>query len=135
MKDYLLRLFAIFIIVGAGEIMLPESSIKKYAKVLMSILVFHTLLSPVGVLPEFNISAETEKVKLEDNFEEKVMAEYKKRIEESIISNGADECSVILKSDLTIEKITLKAREREKVINYIVNELGVLESDIEIRQN
>lgn len=115
--------------------MLPESSIKKYAKVLMSILVFHTLLSPVGVLPEFNISAETEKAKLEDNFEEKVMEEYKKRIEESIISNGADECSVILKSDLTIEKITLKAREREKVINYIVNELGVLESDIEIRQN
>ncbi len=132
MKGYLLKILGVFIMLAVAEVMLPGGNMKKYAKVLLSILVCHALLTPIGVLPEFDIEEEKEIAKIDDTFESEVLAEYKKRIEENIFENCAAEAEVILDTDGNIEKVILWS---DAAKSYVTEQLGVLESDIEIRKN
>ena len=132
MRGYLLRLFGIFFVISAGELLLPDSSLKKYAKVLMSILIFNVMLSPFGVLPDFDIKSEFEESRVEDNFEKEVKAEYQKRIEEHVKEKSGVDCRVELYEDNTIKKVFLSDEISAEVKKYITDELGVVENDIEI---
>lgn len=132
MKGYILKILGIFLILGISEIMLPEGSIKKYAKVILSILVCSTLLSDIGVLPRLEIDTEIESAKIEDTFENEVLKEYKKRIEENIFENSGERAEVILNGDGGIEKVTVFGGE---ALKYVKNCLGVSENDIETYRN
>ncbi len=135
MRGYLLRLFGIFLVVGVGELLLPDGNIKKYAKVVLSILVFYVMLSPIGILPDFDIKTEYEQALLYDTFDEQVKAEYKKRIEESITEKSGYGCEVMLREDNTIERVISYGEISQDAKKYITSELGVLENDIEIRKD
>lgn len=135
MRAYLLKVFGIFLITGAGELLLPEGNIKKYAKVLLSVLVCHALLTPIGVIPDFEIEAITEDAMVHDTFESDVYEEYKKRIEENIFEKTGQRCTVILKDDGSIEKIITEDEPDIAVIMYFANELGVKKDDIEVGKN
>jgi len=135
MKAYLLKVFGIFIVAGAGELMLPDGNIKKYAKVLLSILICHALLSPTGIMPEFEIDSITENTEVSDTFESEVYGEYKKRIEENILEKTGRKCEVILNDRGEIEKIIAESEPEIGFVAYLVNELGVGKDDIEVRKN
>lgn len=135
MRGYLLRLFGIFFIVSVGELLLPDGNIKKYAKIVMSILIFNVLLSPIGVMPKFDINLEFEESSLSDTFDEQVRSEYIKNIQETIKRESGEECTVEINDDNTIKKVILYGEISESAKKYIRNELGVAENDIEIRKD
>ncbi len=135
MRGYLLRLFGIFFIVGVGELLLPDGNIKKYAKIVMSILIFNVLLSPVGVIPKFDINIDFEETMLSDTFDEQVRAEYIKNIQDTIKKESGAQCKVEINEDNTIKKVILYGEISENAKKYIGDELGVRENDIEIRKD
>lgn len=134
MKAYLLKIFGVFIIAGTGEILLPEGNIKKYAKVLLSLLICHALLSPAGVIPDFSVASSVNETNITDTFKDDVMAEYRRKIEENIFEETGDRCRVFLDSEGQIEKITAEKISGSGML-YITGELGVEENDIEIGKN
>lgn len=132
MKEYLIKILGVFLISGAIEVMLPEGNIKKYAKIIMCIMVCSLILSPAGVLPEFDIKEEYSAAEIDDNFEEQVINEYEKRIEKHIFEKTGAEAVAEVSEDGDIKKITLYG---DKALGYVKNELGVSDENIELREN
>ena len=132
MKEYLIKILGVFLISGAMEVMLPEGNIKKYAKIIMCIMVCSLILSPAGVLLEFDIKEEYSAAEIDDNFEEQVINEYEKRIEKHIFEKTGAEALAEVSESGDIKKITLYG---DKALGYVKNELGVSDENIELREN
>ena len=129
MRGYLLKICGVFIVSSVCNVILPDGNVKKYAKVLMSIIVCITLLSP-GDVSLGKISYDSKEYEVADNFENQLTAEYKNRIENTISEKCGCECEVVLDEERNIKKIILKGECSEEGREYIVTKLCVDEENI-----
>ena len=133
MREYILKIIGAVILYSAGEMLLPEGNIKKYACVVMSLLVCLAFISPVGISDDFmgEIFTVTE-AEVEDTFEGDVRSEYDKRIENIIYENTGEEAHVRTGENYEIVSVTVQS---ESAALYVINSLGVERSAIQIGKN
>lgn len=134
-RKYILSAMAMFIAVKAGEILLPDGNMKKYASLCISLVLCASLARPFFSETNFNLPQISDSVTFEDTFKYDVFDEYKKRIEANIFDKYEVSADVSLRDDGSIESIVLSREPSEDALKYIVNELGVEENDIKILQN
>ena len=124
MRIYMLRICGVFIISSVCNMILPDGNIKKYARILMSIIVCITLLSPCDISFD-KISYNKSDFEVAEDFENQVTEEYKRRIENMIYEKYHIESDVVLNEKREIIKIILKGEYSEEGVNFIVTQMGV----------
>ena len=124
-RNYILSAAAMFVAAKAGELLLPDGNMKKYASVCVSLILCISLK-----LPEVS-----EKVNCEDTFQKDVFDEYKKRIESNIFEKCGVLAEVSVGENGVIERIALPFGTSADAVNYIISELGVEKDDIKIAEN
>lgn len=129
MRGYLLKICGVFIISAVCEIVLPDGNIKKYSKVLMSIVVCITLLSPFE-FGKLDLSVQQHDIISEDTFEESIYDEYKIRLETMISEKCSEDCEVFLDDDKKITKILAEGEISEEGKQFITEKLGLSEEII-----
>lgn len=123
-KNWIITLSTIMIFITAIEMILPDNSIKKYAKYVLNLLIVLTILTPVLkiISKDFNpnkISTKAEKYFGSTDYEKDMNKYKKKNIErtlESFKENLAFECKEILSRNFKKEKfnVEIEAELNEK---------------------
>jgi len=133
MRGYLLRICGIFLISAVAEMIMPDTNVKKYSKILLSILVCITLLSPV--FPKAERIKTGDDVKIKNTLQEEITKEYKNRVEKMISDKCKTQCKVILLEERQIEKVIIYGKCTDEGKSFLNNEMGVKDENIVYIEN
>lgn len=134
-RNYILSAAAMFVAAKAGELLLPDGNMKKYASVCISLILCISLIRPFFGKTNFKLPEVSEKVNFEDTFKKDVFDEYKKRIESNIFEKCGVLAEVSVGENGVIESIALPFGTSADAVNYIISELGVEKDVIKIAEN
>ena len=133
MRAYILKIVGAVIMYSAGETLLPDGNIKKYATVALSLLVCLAFISPLEISQDFKneifTAAQTE---IDDTYESSIRAEYEKRIENMIYERTGGFAEVETGDNYEIISVTVSD---DAAALYVINSLGVERGVVQIRKN
>lgn len=133
MRAYIVKIIGAVILYCAGEMLLPEGNVKKYACVVLSLMVCLAFISPLEISEDFKDEIFTSsKTQIDDTFGDEVRAEYEKRIENIIYENTGGSAEVETGDNFEITSVTVSD---EAAALYAINNLGVERSVIQIGKN
>lgn len=142
LRTYIINMLAVILFSALCEMFLPEGNMKKYASSLIGLAVMAALISPLAAFTGADINLDdyipaSAAVNQDDSaYRKRVSDEYRSRVcrlIESKSDNGVRAEVDIGDDGVSIKRVYLYGRPGAGLIAFIINELGVLRNDIEIR--
>ena len=133
MRAYIVKIIGAVIMYSAGETLLPEGNIKKYACIVLSLLVCLAFISPLDISEDFRNEIFTvTQSEIEDTYESGVREEYERRIENMIYENTGGRAEVKTGDNYEIVSVIVS---NDAAALYVINSLGVERSVVQIGKN
>ena len=138
MREYLTNIVAVTFLAAISEMIMPSGKIQKYASCILGIAITLCILSPlINITPNISLEdifSEYSSEIIEEEYKQMVNLEFEKKTGEKIKSISGNIDVKVKADDCEIQSVEIFGSPDIKTINYIIADLGVKRSNVEIYQ-